>query len=168
MPVTPEKIKEHLVICEILSCHDDDGGSGDPNLKVVGGRLWVYDNIRNKWISADRLQAVAGRKGRCKNAYLRVQDGQAINLTGYRVPRKAIITAIAAQTRNNETWTLRVRKNGDSTDIASLVMNNVTGGHDTTVDVDLDEGDQIQIYAETTAFFGIKDPFAWIEIGWRE
>lgn len=138
------------------------------NLNVDEGRLWVYDSSRSKWLSSDRLSAVAGRKGRSKNAYLRVHDGQAINLTGYRVPRNATITAISAQTRGDETWTLQVRKNGDSANIASLAMINVAGAHNATVNVNLDEGDRVQFFAETTAFFGIKDPFIWVEIAWRK
>lgn len=160
-----KKIRDHILEHEIIGLTT---GSSIADLKVVDGRLWVYDNTRSKWLSADRLTASAGRKGRAKNSYLRILDGQASNLTGYRLPRKATITAIAAQTRNNETWILRVRKNGNPTDIASLAMSNVAGGHDTTVDVDLDEGDRVQLYADTTSFFGISDPFVWVEIAWRE
>ena len=165
MAVTTQHIKDWLVICEIL---EGCGESIDLDIKVVDGRLWVYDDTRNKWLSADRLTATAGRSGRAKNIYLRIKDGQSCNLTGYRLPRNATITAVAAQTRGNETWTLRVRKNGDSSDLTSLVMTNVAGAHDTTVDVDLDEGDRVQFYAETTTFFGVKDPFIHIEIAWRE
>lgn len=158
-----KKIRDHIIEHEIIGLE-----AGIDDLKVVDGRLWVYDNIRSKWLSADRLDASAGRKGRIKNGYLRILDGQSCNLTGYRLPRNGTITAMAAQTRDNETWILRVRKNGDPTDIASLAMNNIAGGHDTTVDVDVNEGDLIQLFAETTTFFGIKDPFVWVEIAWRE
>jgi hypothetical protein len=156
---------------EISAIYDGVTGRVDislENMRVDDGRLWVYDITRSKWLSSDRLNASGGRKGRIKNGYLRILDGQSCNLTGYRLPRNGTITAIAAQTRDNETWTLRVRKNGDPTDIASLALNNVAGGHDTTVDVDVSEGDLIQLFAETTTFFGIKDPFVWVEIAWRE
>jgi len=165
MAVTPEKIKDHLVICEILGCHEASEGITD--IQVDDGRLWVYDNYRNKWLSSDRLTAIAGKNGRAKNLYLRLPSGQPSNLTGYRIPRAATITAISAQTKENETWILRIRKNDSVANILSLALNNTNGKHDITVDVDLDEGDRIQFYADTTAFLGIRDPFAWIEIAWR-
>jgi hypothetical protein len=49
----------------------------------------------------------------------------------------------------------------------SLPISGASGAHNTIVDVDLDEGDLVQIFAETTNFFGIKDPFVMIEIAWR-
>lgn len=138
-----------------------------PPVVMDDGDVFIYDDIRGKWLGSHRIPVIAGRKGRAKNAYLRLIDGQASNLTGYRMPRTATIVALTAQTRDNETWILRVRKNGDPTDIASLAITNAAGGHDTAVDIDVEEGDRIQLFAETTSFFGIKDPFAWIEIAWR-
>jgi hypothetical protein len=136
-------------------------------LQVDQGLLWVYDTVRGKWLSTQRSTFGAGEKGRIRNKYLMVFDGQVSNLTGWRVVRDATITAIAAQTRNNETWTLRVRKNGDPTDIASLTMSAVDGNHSSVANVDVSEGDQIQFYAETTGFLGIKDALVWVEVAWR-
>jgi len=158
------KIKQHIIEHEILGI---DGGGSITDIQVDGGRLWVYDSSRSKWLSSDRLTASAGRAGRAKNSYLRLHDGQTSNLTGYRLPRDATITAMMAQTRNVETWTLRVRKNGSATNVASLVLNGVDGRHVITTNVDLDEGDQVQFYADTTEILGIRDPFVWIEIAWR-
>ncbi len=138
-----------------------------PDIQVDGDILWVYDVTRDKWLSSFRATFGAGERGRIKNKYIPVFDGQVSNLSGYRVVRTATITAIAAQTRNTETWTLRVRKNGGSTNIASLVMTSVNGNHSSSIDVDLDEGDQIQFFADTTGFLGIKDPLVWVEVAWR-
>jgi len=161
---TCDDIKQHIIEHEILL------DAADPTiseLKVDEGRLWVYDEVRDKWLSPDRLFAIAGRDGRAKNLYLRLIDDHPSNLTGYRMLRKATIVAIAAQTRNNETWTLQIRKNGDPTNLYSLPISSVSGAHNTVVDVDVDEGDQVQMFAETTNFLGIKDPFVMIEIAWR-
>ena len=157
-------IEKHIIEHEILGV---ESGEAIDWIKLDGGRAWVYDISRGKWLSTDRLNAIAGRKGRSRKAYLRLIDGQASNLTGYRLPRNATITSISAQTRVNETWTLRIRKNGSSTDLVSLTMNNEDGKHDNSINIDLDEGDQVQFYADTTALLGIKDPFVWVEIAWR-
>lgn len=163
MPVTCADIKQHLLEHEIILEENPviDG------LRVDEGRLWVYDEVRAKWLSSDRLYAIAGRNGRAKNLYLRVIDGQPSNVTGYYMLRKATIVALSATTRNNETWTLHIRKNGDITNLCSLPISNTSGNDDKTLNVDLDEGDLVQVFAETTNFLGIKDPFIMIEIAWR-
>ena len=167
MAVTSEKIKEWLVICEILGgCSDGGTSPGNPLLEVDGGLLWVYDSSRGKWLSSSRFNASAGEKGRVRDKYLRVYDSQVTNLSGWRVPRDGTITAIVAQTRQAYSWTLRVRKNGSDTNIASLVLNSEAGKHQTTLSVDVAAGDQIQLFAET-AFGAIRDPLVWVEIAWR-
>jgi len=164
--VSSNDIKKWMIICEILGGCGSQGGIVG-SLVVDGGVLWVYDEVRDKWLSSYRLTAAAGRKGRAKNSYLHLIDNQASNLTGYRMTRDGTITAIAAQTRTNETWTLQIRKNGNPANIVSLSLSGVSGAHNRSINIDVDEGDQIQFYADTTAFLGIRDPFAWIEIAWR-
>jgi len=161
--VTCDSLKNHIIEHEILGTTT----SSVTNVEVDGGILWVYDDTRSKWLSAERLIATAGRRGRTKNIYLRLIDGQASNLAGYRIPRDGTIVSISAQTRGTETWVLRVRKNGLVTNVASLSVSAAAGAHDVTLDVDVDESDRIEMYADTTAFFGIKDPFVMVEIAWR-
>lgn len=149
-----------------------NAGGGQVNVKldslqIDNNVLWVYDNTRGKWLSSYRFQAYAAEKGRARNKYLPVMDGQASNLTGYRVIRNGTITAISAQTRDVETWTLKIRKNGNPADIVSLVMSGTSGNHSSVTNVDISEGDQLHFYADTTAFLGIKDPLVWIEVAWR-
>ena len=165
--VSAEDIKRHLIEHEIILEPEEPLPPDEIDHQVDGGRLWVYDETRDKWLSSDRLFAVAGRDGRAKNLYLRLVDSQPSNLTGYRMLRNATIVAVAAQTRSIETWTLQIRKNGDPTNLYSLAISGAPGGHVNTVDVDLNEGDLVQMFVETTAFLGIKDPFAMIEIAWR-
>lgn len=164
MAVTCSAIKEWMLICEILGgCGSQGGVTGD--LIVEGGVLWVYDETRGKWLSSSRITAISGRKGRIKNGYLRLIDGQTSNLTGYRMTRSGVLTSLAVQTRTDETWTLRVRNNG--IDIASLAITAADGAHNRTLNVNVEEGDLIEFYADTTAFMGIRDPFVWAEIAWR-
>jgi hypothetical protein len=165
MSVNAASLKKHIIEHAII--HDEDSGLPISGIQVDGGRLWVYDEVRDKWLSSDRLFATAGRDGRAKNLYLRLLDGQPSNLTGYRMLYGATIVAVAAQTRNNETWTLQIRKNGDPTNLYSLAISGSSGAHNKTLNIDIDEGDLVQLFAETTTFLGIKDPFVMIEIAWR-
>jgi hypothetical protein len=158
-------IVQEIILHEILG--SSSGGTGNNSLQIDNGILWVYDEGRGKWLSSFRATFDAGEKGRVKNKYLIVHDGQTTNLSGFRLPRKATITAVSAQTRNVETWTLHIRRNGSPTNIASLTMSAVDGNHTSSLNIDVDEGDRVQFFAETTNFLGIKDPLIWVEIAWR-
>lgn len=166
--ISNSDIQKQLILNSILG-----GGSStptDPNadLQISGGHLYLKDTTRgNKWISADRLIVYSARDGRARNTYLPYIDGQSFLSTGIRLPRNATIIGIVAQTRDLETWTLHVRRNGDPTNIASLVLNNTAGSQTTVLNVDVSSGDRIQLYAETTGLLGIRDPNVWVEIAWR-
>ena len=162
MAISGQGLVDHIAEHEILGVD-----SSLSYVKVSGDILWVRDNTRNKWLSADRFYIFGGRAGRISNAYLKTVGGLATSASSYRIARDATITGIAVQTRNPETWTLRVRKNGTLVEVAQLYMNGVNGNHNMAVDGDLNEGDTVQLYASTTAFSGIKDPLVWIEIAWR-
>jgi len=164
MAISCNDIRDWMIICELLGGCGSQGGTGD-NLIVDGGMLWVYDEVRGKWLSSSRITAISGRKGRVKNGYLRLIDGQTSNLTGYRMTRAGVLTSLSAQTRTDETWILRVRNNG--TDVTSLNVVAASGAHNRSLNINVEEGDLIEFYADTTAFLGIRDPFVWAEIAWR-
>jgi len=159
--VTSESLKQHIIEHEIvLESHNITIG-GD--ILVDDNILWLYDTSRSKWLSIDRFKPGGGESGKSKDKYLPVFDGQTLNLTGWRLPRDGTIVGIVAQTRLAATWTLEVRKNGALSAIASLAIAGTTGDHVRTTDVDVDEGDRIQLYANGD----VRDPLVWIEIAWR-
>jgi hypothetical protein len=158
-------ITKEIILHEILG--SSSGGSGSTSLEIDNGILWIWDTSKSKWLSSFRATFLAAESGRVKNKYLPLIDGQVSNLSGYRLARDATLTAIATQTRENETWTLHIRKNGSLSNLASLVISNTSGNHSTAINVDFIENDRIEFFAETTSFFGIKDPSVWIEVAWR-
>jgi len=168
MPVSPDSIADHIIEHEILGI-DDTGSAGVTvsGLWQADGVLWYEDTSRSKWLSADRATFGVASAGRAKNRYLSTWDGLELGVSGYRLPRDATLIAIAAQTRTAETWTVQIRKNDSATDLASLAIAASAGDHDTDIDVDFAAGDYIQIYAETTGVFGVRDPVVWIQIAWR-
>lgn len=107
-----------------------------------------------------------GRKGRAKNLYLRTVDGLSVASTGYRINRAATVTSLSAQSQGTNSWTISLRKNGDDTNLQIL---NVSGGgnHDNLINVDLDEGDTVQIYCTAPSLFGIKHPLVLMEVAYR-
>lgn len=167
MSFNPSSLERHIIEHEILGIDTGFSGSGLSSLKVDGGRLWIYDSVRGKWLSSDTVIVTASRKGRAKNKYLDFENGVSSLATGFRITGPATIIGLAAQTRAQETWTIHVRKNNTETNIASLSINNLTGSHNNALNINLEEGDFVQFYAETTSFLGIKDPKVWLKIAWR-
>jgi len=136
----------------------------DGAISYINDVLYVYDGTRGKWLSVDRVSYTAARNKRnSSNIYMRVSDGVPTSVTGIRMLRDGTITGIFAQTEGAESWTFEVRRAGSV--IASLVISAATGGQDTTIDVDVSQGDEIQFYCNGT---GIAYPVGGIEVAWRE
>ena len=119
---------------------------------IVGtdGLLYAYDGTRNKWLSVDRNLIGWGRNSNnTTNEYLRQYNGAQSNNNGWRMIRKGTITAITIQTNSNSSadYTVEIEKNNNTTAILTLlVANTELGKHDTTINIDFDEGDFLQCY----------------------
>jgi hypothetical protein len=142
------------------------GSPVEGNVEVKGGVLYTYDATRAKWLSVDRKLITAAKKGSSNDVYLRAQDGIATSETGIRVLRDGTITGLFAQTDTAETWTLEIRRNGVATVIASLTMTAVQGNQETTTNIDVSQGDELQFFANTSGS-SIKSPIGGLELAWR-
>jgi hypothetical protein len=137
----------------------------DGALAIVDGVMYSYDGTRSKWLSVDRKQYWAARdNGGVSNTYLYALDSVPTSVTGYRVLRNGTITGLVAQTSANSTWTLQVRRNGVVTAIATLSLSATTGSQTTTTNVDVSQGDRLQLFASGSS---IANPVAGLEIAWR-
>lgn len=135
----------------------------DGAIAIIDDILSTYDDTRGKFISVDRHQLHSGRKGRATNIYLRIAgDGIPSNVSGYVVPRNAVIVAISAGTETAKTWTLEIHVNGSS--VATLSCTGIAT-YATDRNVNVSAGDKIQFFASGTA---IPWPVAMVELGWRE
>lgn len=132
-------------------------------IRIENGILYAFDAGRDVFLTPHRMTLIAGMQHRAKNTYLRLVDSQASNQTGYRMSRSSVITAISAQSRGTNPWTIHIRKNGNTTNLYSLVVSG-GGAHNNNVDIRLNEGDTIQFYCEAASFFGIKSPLVWVEV----
>jgi len=130
------------------------------------GLLHAYDATRTKWLSVDRFNVFWGRNNaNVTNEYLRQVNGALSNNTGWRMIRNGTITAIAVQCNINQTYTIEIRKNDAVAVIASLTVTNSQGNHDTTINVDFDEGDFLQCYLNGVS---VDYPEVMVEIAWRQ
>jgi hypothetical protein len=141
---------------------------------IVGtdGLLYAYDGTRNKWLSVDRNligwgrnKINAGSDDPLGTQYLRQYNGAPSDLNGWRMIRKGTITAITVQSNADQTYTVEIRKNDDTDIETSLAVSNDQGKHDTTINIDFDEGDFLQCYLNGNT---IDYPQVLIEIAWRQ
>lgn len=159
-----DKPHEHMHIIAELLCKALDQAQ-ETNIEYVGGVPMLLDPIRNKTLSLARPIINAGDHGRNKcDQYLKLADVHTAGEQGFLIPRKATITGLWAKSRSVGSWTVEARRNNVSLTLASA---NITGGQGsaTNVDIDLDPGDTLQIFANGD---GIDHPIAAVEIAWRK
>ena len=145
----------------------DLGAAGQIPFAVMDdGHLYAYDktNSRDKWLSVHRENLVfTGRNSTSnKDEYLwmgRVNTQR----VGWRAASKMTIVGVKAQAGTSATYTIRVRKNGSATNIASLVVTAALGDEDLTLDVDLAAGDYVQVFLDSSAV-NIEAPVVELEI----
>lgn len=136
-------------------------------VSMIGGILAVYDktNSRNKFLSVNRQYMYFwGRDSNNNtNEYARAGDFTS-NQGGPVLMRNATLVGISAKTNGAETWTVRVRKNGVVTNLASLALSAVDKAQDITLNIDFNAGDDIEVYIDGTR---INRPIITLEFAYR-
>ncbi|MCK5603412.1 hypothetical protein KAR91_16120, partial [Candidatus Pacearchaeota archaeon] len=141
-------------------------GLGAGQLAIKGGILFVYDSVRSKWLSVERMYLVFGRKGNTSNQYLDFGAGTLpSNNSGLRIPRDACIVAMSAQLDVSGTVNFRIRKNDNSADIETLLVNGALGAHSTVLNTNITAGDFLQAYSDNAS--AVEDPVIIVEIAYR-
>jgi hypothetical protein len=139
-----------------------------PIAMFPGGILGVYDksNSRNKWLSVMREHMTfSGRNTKTnKNEYLWIDRVNSMQ-TGMRLLRDATLVGLSIESKDSDTYTLRIRKNNSATNLASLAVTGATGLQDITLNVDFSQGDEVQAYLESAN--NIEAPVARCEFAYR-
>lgn len=121
-------------------------GGNLSDINIQNGIVYGRDVVRDKWMGP-REDYIFSQDGNTKRAYLMIGNVPS-NQSGVRIHRDMTITAISCQLDEAGDCTIEIRKNDGSTAIASLIVNSVAGVHDNTLDVDLTEGDFLQVYVD--------------------
>ena len=137
----------------------------DGEISYINGVLYAYDAVRAKWLSVDRQVIVVSKRGNANDVYLRLGDGVATSETGVRALRNGTITGITAQTDTSATWVAEVHTGNALITGASLTVTAATGDQDGAINADFSQGDELQVFANTTG--NIKAPVVFVEIAWR-
>lgn len=132
-------------------------------INFVDGVPYIFDPDRQKNLSLTRPVITSAYYGQNQNSrYLRL-DGVTCSGNGFLIPRKGTITALWAKSRSINSWEIQLRKNDVPISIASASI--VSGvGTEATLDIDVDEGDYLQLFLNGT---GIDHPIACFEMAWR-
>ena len=78
--------------------------------------------------------------------YLRTWDGIPMNTVGIALLFNSTLVGISMfEAVNTQSWTAQIRKNGSSTDITTLSLTNAYEKHTSSVNVDFDAGDRVQV-----------------------
>lgn len=161
MSISGKDVADHILMHEILGVGTE---VNDGALTIINGYPVYNDPTRsNKTLTIARNTFDAGKSGKAKNVYLFTDDRVSMLKTGIRMARKGTITIAAIENSKSNTFTLRIRRNGTTVNLASLSVVAGFGAQDTSLDVNFNQGDLLQFYIDGTA----NDPHAWIEIAWR-
>jgi len=111
----------------------------------------ALDNLAGGVTGASDMFFSGGRQGSTiTDVYLRGPGGTPMNLSGFVIPFDAKIVALSAATRDAETWVFEVRKNNNTSPIASLSVVGVERDYDDSLSVDINAGDELQFYCNGT------------------
>ena len=129
--------------------------------------LYTYDGLRHKWLSIQKKDIVYGKHGLTNKQYLYYYVGHTSSKnSGIRLIRDACIVGMSGQFSDIGTGTFYIQKNNNTSTIAMLDVINDYGSGDTTLNVDVSEGDILQCYFESTNN-NIHNPIVSIEIAWK-
>lgn len=128
-----------------------------------------YDktNSRNTFLSYYRHHMYfSGRDSATnKDEYLRAGLFTS-NQAGPRLMHNMKLMGISVQCETAQTFNIRIRKNGSVTNLATLAVSAATGAHANTYNLDLNAGDQIQVYLDS-AGANVSRPMVTLEMAER-
>jgi hypothetical protein len=133
------------------------------------GVLLFFDNSRSKFLSATRQTYKFGIDHRSisNDRWLYAVDKIVTNVTGYRIPRNATITAITIQSQNiTGSTTFNIRRNDNPTNISSTALS-AAGITSDDLNVDVDKDDWLQLFMSVSSG-NISNPLFVLELAWRD
>lgn len=152
-------------------------GSADGQISVIGDKIYMYDDMRSKWLSVSTLSFDFGRSGDVGTQNLRSQGNITSANTGTLMPYNGTIIAITANsntgsgtTNLSKEFNFRIR-NGNTTQGAAIDFS-LSGGTytDLLTNRDFNAGDHFHIRARDPDSSGdvVNNPIVTIWVKWRQ
>lgn len=152
-------------------------GSAEGQLAVMGDatngyKLYMYDDVRDKWLSVEVSTLTLGRSGNQDNVNLRATANQGNNRSGYLMPfNGTIIHATAKSNDNNgaqaKQLSIQVR-NGNTTNSTTTITTAASEYIGTALNVDFSAGDYINGTIDNDGNGNINNVSVVIWVKWRQ
>ena len=133
-------------------------------------QMFVYDEVRTKWLSIDRATYNAGAERALAGAvvYMEVGSGDMSSISGFRMPKNGTILGATIQNRvtlgNDRDIDIRIN---NVVSYSVTIPSGQLGAIGINGNVDFSAGDIIQISIENAATT-LRDIFTSFEVAWRE
>lgn len=138
-----------------------------PQFRLDSGIIYFYDSSRSKWVSSIRenLNFGLNYKNISLDRWMKMVGSSYSNTTGYKIPRPAVITAATVQTKLDADCKINIRRNGNSSNLYSLVLNNEKSKSANFLNIDINVNDFIQAHLEVVSG-SVYYPQFWVELCW--
>lgn len=119
----------------------------------TSGDIYYNDPSRNKKLGVALIQQDVGRNHRTvTDQYLRSEGNVPNNQNGFVLPWDATLVSMSMSgSKNDQTWTAEVRKNGGGIVQDSLTITNQYSNYNENNNTDFNAGDRVMIYCNGTS-----------------
>lgn len=140
-----------------------------PNLRLINGIIYFYDDTKNKWLSVAKEPFIFGIDNRnvVGDRWLATSVEVPSNIISVRMPRNGSITTVTAQTQNNSDCNFYIRRNGNVTNLYNLSLSTESGKTIEGLDVEINKDDYLQVLLSVNSG-NVDFPHFFIEINWRK
>lgn len=149
----------------VLSAPPAGPDVGDQWIRSTDMLLFSYSDTYSGWVG-DQMMTFAGTRNRVNttDVYLRTSDGVPTNISPQLMVHDSVIVGMSTASDDVETWTLEVRKNGNTSPIDSLTQTAAQQAYAIDKTTHVDAGDKLHLYCNGTA---IDHPMGEIIYRWR-
>ncbi len=149
-------------------------GTAMGQISLIGDRLYMFDGIRNKWLSLESTALQFARNGDADNEILRFGGDARDNNSGPLMPFDGTIVYITVQSSGgvtNKQFDLKI----NGTDVGNSATASLDGRFQlsggsfsyTDYNIDFDAGDYINLEVRNNGS-DVEDPVAVIWVKWRQ
>jgi hypothetical protein len=137
-------------------------------LAVIGDKLFMYDNVRGKWLSTETTALQYNKGDVLTDAPLRFGGDLRVNTSGPIMPFNGTIvyaTAMSAAGNTTKPFEIRVR-NGSTTRSVHTVTYTTRQLNEHNLNIDFNAGDYITVFVTNTGS-AIEDTAFVVWVKWR-
>lgn len=152
-------------------------GSAEGQLAVIGDatngyKLYMYDDVRNKWLSVEVSVLPFGRNGNNDNTPMKTAGNVASNRVGYRMPFNGTIIHATVRTNDNsgaqaKQFDIQVRT-GNANISSTPITTAAAEATNTALNVDFSAGNYINVRINNDGNGNVNNPVVTLWVKWRQ